>query len=48
MLLQNFVNKFLKKNVSEGILEKIVKKNLSHLAILAIKGVEVVEWSESI
>ena len=32
MLLQDFVNKFLKKNVSEGILEKIDRKSLSPLA----------------
>ena len=32
MLLQDFVNKILKKNVSEGILEKIDKNLLSNLA----------------
>ena len=48
MLLQTFVNKFLKKRVSEGILEKIDIENLSHLAILAIKGVEGVELTESV
>ena len=32
LLLQNFVNKFLKKNISEDILGKIDKNLLPHLA----------------
>ena len=50
MLLQDFVNKFLKKNVSDGILKKIDKKFLPHFLpqILAIKGVGGVELGESV
>ena len=48
MLLQDFVNKFLKKNVSEGILEKIDKNFLSHLADFGHQGVEGVELDESV
>ena len=39
MLLQDFVNKFLKiKNVSVCILGKIDKKRMSHLAGFSLKG----------
>ena len=45
MLLQDFVNKLLKKNISEGILGKIDKKRL---AVWGVGGFGWIRWKKKI
>ena len=45
MILQDFVKKFLKKNISEGTLEEIDKNILSHLPLFcSLRGPGMWNW----